>query len=163
MFIFKDNGVIKSSETDPRLHPAFKGNVTDIVEVANGQDGELQGAWDIIDNVFIIDLGKAKIIKKKEAQRLASDAMKAITDEYEPHEIATWDIQEAEARGNQPDNYLPVLATNSGIDLATLKAKIITNADAYRNASATAVGKRQKMENACMTAATIDELKAVQF
>ena len=89
--------------------------------------------------------------------------MEVITDEYDAHEIATWDIQEAEARGNAPDDYLPVLAINSGIDLAALKAKIIVNANAYRTASATAVGKRQKMEAACMAATTIDELKAVVF
>jgi len=111
----------------------------------------------------VFDVEKAKLIKKKEAQRLASEAMKVITDEYEPHEIATWDIQEAEARGNAPDNYLPILSTNSGILLAELKTKIIANADAYRTASATAVGKRQAMEKACMAATTIDELKAVQF
>lgn len=116
-----------------------------------------------VDGNPVFDLDKAKAIKVKEAQLLAADTMKVITDEYEPHEIATWDIQEAEARGNAPDNYLLVLATNSGIPLAELKAKIIANADAYRAASANAVGKRQAMEKACMAATTIDELKAVQF
>ena len=165
MFTINHNGVQKWTAVHPSLIEAYKDLPFQEVD-ALGKD--VDGIFDSIDSFDVngkpeFNLDKAKAIKIKQAQGFAADAMKAITDNYDAHEIATWDIQEAEARGNSSDNYLIGLAASSGVDIDTLKAKIIINADAYRTASANAVGKRQKMEAACVTATTIEELIAVVF
>ena len=166
MYSFELNGKLVQSRHHPSDIPKLTGytNVKEVPALGVDTDGLFDAIADFdAEGNPVFDMVKAKKIKVKEAQRLASEAMKVITDNYEPHEIATWDIQEAEARGNTPDNYLLGLELASGVPLADLKAKIIANADAYRQASANAVGKRQKMEAACMDATTIEELKAVVF
>ena len=158
MIIYEENGVVHSCSLMSSVPDGITG-----YEVEAPTDKEFRDAWVINAGALDIDLDKAKAIKVKQAQAEATTMMKVITDQYSQDEIDTWTMQEEEARGNKPDDYLTLLSLYSNIPLADLKAKIIANADAFKALSAEAVGRRQGMEKNCMAATTLDELKAVTF
>lgn len=98
-----------------------------------------------------------------DAKNEADKFMSVITNKYSASEIATWDIQESEARANIPDGYLSQLAIHSGIPIAELRSSVLSNADAYRSLSAEAVGRRKKMVLAINAASDISEVSAIVF
>lgn len=172
MFVFEQNNTVSSCVYNLKTHPTTAEAFKDVVvyEVEAPQDKEFRDAWEIITGLLGVEvnrlgynLPKAKVIATAKAKEAASTMMKVVTDEYSQAEIDTWMIQEDEARGNQPDDYLLQLSTHSGVPLVELKAKIIANADAFRALSAESVGRRQKMERACNLASTMEELRAVVF
>ncbi len=121
----------------------------------------------------VFDLTKAKAIKVKESNQKCDDSLKVITDNYSEAEMKTWVTQELESRQYvadvlaggtvRPTPFLGGLSAGTGVALSVLADKIILKADGFRLFSATAVGKRQAMENTANAATDIQTLKAVTF
>lgn len=75
-----------------------------------------------------------------------------------PSEVATWAQQEAEARAylandKAPAKLLKKLGQARGRSVASLAQKVVEKADAYAEASAVAIGRRQALED-IVTAST---------
>lgn len=104
-----------------------------------------------------------RVERLKDSKMECDIALRFITEPYPESEMKTWDIQEAEARGTGATPFLDELSLVTGKSIAELKVKIIEKADLFKLISATNIGKRQVMEDAILTATTIDELKAVTF
>lgn len=90
----------------------------------------------------------------------------ALKVDYPAGEVLSWDQQVIEARALDvsPTAVTPLLsaiAAQRGIDVATLAVRVLEKATAYAVASGSIIGARQKLEDAIASAATVEELSAI--
>lgn len=120
---------------------------------------QIDGVWissdDLAVQVLIDDydpLTPAKLEAKARLTEQAEKSLSAIYNQYPGFERQTWADQESEARNWVNDNAVATptvsaLALQRGVDKEILMAKIIANADAWRQLAATYAGERQRLED----------------
>lgn len=93
--------------------------------------------------------------------------MNAIAADYPDYEIRTWPDQEREARAwvtnsTAPTPTLGPIATERGLTLAELCARVIAKADIYRSAVARCVGLRRRLEDEVFAAESAGDRAALE-
>ena len=114
------------------------------------------------------ELAVEKMKKAQELKQWAAQQTAVFTDEYTQAEIASWDLQESEAKAYQSDPQASVpfiegMATQRGITVDDLANRIITNSAAYKTLGSEVFGKRQKYFDQIEAATTLAEVEAVKF
>jgi len=110
----------------------------------------------------------AEIKKDKLAEVLAASdaAMAALSSRYSGHEKLSWPKQEQEAKALQadPDATAPLLrgiATNRGITIEELQARVLANVEAFEAAAGDILGTQQKYEDEIAAATTVEEVQRI--
>jgi hypothetical protein len=110
----------------------------------------------------------AEVKKDKLAEVLAAGdaAMDAIFSRYSKHEKLSWPKQEQEAKSLQADSKAPApllqgIATNRGITIEVLQAKVLANVEAFEAAAGFILGTQQKYEDEIAAATTIEDVQRI--
>jgi len=110
----------------------------------------------------------AEVKKDKLAEVLAASdaAMDAISSHYSKHEKMSWPKQEQEAKSLQADSKAPApllqgIATNRGITIEVLQAKVLANVEAFEAAAGFILGTQQKYEDEIAAATTVEEVQRI--
>lgn len=131
-------------------------------------DRTFRDAWsDTTQELVIdIDLARAKTAKIASFAESFEQAAAQITAGYPASEIVSWPTQEKEALAWDDDNnvltpYIDALATARGISRTVYLTKTVQKIVAFRAATATIIGKRQRLEDQAKAASTIEQLAAI--
>lgn len=132
------------------------------------------GATHIINNepVTIIPeatpptLGEVKEAKLIEIRTAAARAMELLASPYLPQERESWDTQYKEATEWLADNsssvpMITAMANNRGIPIAEMVAKVMENANLYRDTIGALLGKQQALLDGTAEATTVEEVKSI--
>lgn len=117
---------------------------------------------------FTDNLNRAKSAKRAEIMAAYRQAIGSITQPYEQTEIDSWYKQETQARAYSADNsasvpFLTAQASARGITVSELSGIIITKADAFESAMASALGTKQKHMKSIDDATTVEEVNAITW
>jgi len=110
-----------------------------------------------------VDLAASLVLKNNAA---FEQAMLALTADYPPSEISSWERQRAEALGWQADNTAPtpwidVAAQVRGVPRAEYLQRTVNKVQLFAHASAFLVGRRQAIDDAIRQADTSAGLEAI--
>jgi hypothetical protein len=110
----------------------------------------------------------AEVKKDKLAEVLAAGdaAMDAIFSRYSKHEKLSWPKQEQEVKALQADSKAPApllqgIATNRGITIEVLQAKVLANVEAFEAAMGFILGTQQKYKDKIVAATTVEEVQRI--
>ena len=125
------------------ITPTNKPGVPDIV------DGEALQKWVIADK----PLNEFQNDKKQAALDVFTKAIEEIKSGYSADEISSWDQQKLEAEAYVANNTSPTpllskIATARGITVDLLATNIMVKVGAFQDAFGTALGAKQKAEDA---------------
>lgn len=113
-------------------------------------------------------LPQARTEKLMAVSAACDAALAPVKAGYPLSEQQSWDKQETEARAWTADNtkatpLLSALAQARGLALADLAGRVIQKADAFAQMTGAIVGKRQRLEDQILSAATIAEIDALNW
>lgn len=155
------------------LHPTARpaGDVVAEGAPEKGEDGKWCQTWEVRDYTSeeaAEAMERAKARKVREINAAYEQELGAALKDYPEAETKTWDKQEAEARAWVTDNsaptpYLDGLATARDLSKSELVARVIAKADAWIALSASATGKRQRLEDEIEAATDLAVLDAIQW
>ena len=122
----------------------------------------------IIPEVIPPTLEEVKTAKCIEIRASAAGAMESLAAPYLPQERESWDTQFKEATEWLADNgasapMIVAMASNRGITVADLVAKIMENAHLYRDAIGAMLGKQQRLLDEVATAETVEAVNAIAW
>lgn len=126
-----------------------------------------EAAWDAKEQAWADDALERERGKKLVAVLAESDrVMTKLTAHYSQHEKLSWPKQEEQAKAlavdpEAPAAYLRGLAAARGIDVLTLRDKIIANVAAYETASAAILGWQQAREDELKATTTVEQVRSV--
>lgn len=120
----------------------------------------------IVPEVVPPTLEEVKATKCIEIRSSAARAMMELAAPYLPHERESWDTQFKEATEWLADNgasvpMIAAMASNRGITVAELVAKIMENANLYRDAIGALLGKQQRLLDEASAATTVEEVNVI--
>lgn len=154
------------------LHPTERpeGDVVTEGTPEQGEDGKWYQTWEVRDYTTeeaSEALQQAKARKVREINAAYEQELHAVLRDYPDAETKTWDKQESEARAWLADNsaptpYLDGLATARDLSKSELVARVIAKADAWIALSASATGKRQRLEDEIEAATDMAVLDAIR-
>lgn len=113
-----------------------------------------------------LDDAKAQAHQQVDAQFSLQAAL--LVGDYPAAERETWPNQQAEADAWHADNtvvtpYLDAIAAARGVDPVMFRQAVYDNVTQFKTASATLVGKRQRLSDEIDAATTVDEAQAIQW
>lgn len=145
-----------------------------------GTPEQIDGMWH--ENWVIEPLTPDEVLQVEEAERVNAGhtlwqlmdrnnaayeaAIAALTADYPPSEIATWERQRAEALAwhadpATPTPWIDIAASARGIERTEYLARTYAKAVAFAQASAYLTGLRQRYDDAIRAAATPEQLQAI--
>ncbi|WP_417733913.1 hypothetical protein [Roseovarius sp.] len=132
-------------------------------------DGQWRQVWSVRDYTpeeRAAMLDDAKRARSAENNAAYESAIAALTADYPPSEIATWERQRAEALAWAADTAAPtpwidIAAAARGLDRGEYLSRTLAKAQAFAQASAWLTGRRQGIDDALRAATTPAELAAV--
>lgn len=124
---------------------------------------------------FPADVVEANVARKLadiRAQKMATinarcdEELSRLKTGYPEGEVTTWDQQVSEVHTvitapGSPAPLLSAIASQRGIELSVLAARVQDKAQAYAVASGSIIGNRQKLEDQIFSAQTVEALEAV--
>tara|TARA_R110000850_G_scaffold275207_1_gene414180 strand:+ start:45663 stop:46145 length:483 start_codon:yes stop_codon:yes gene_type:complete len=145
---------------DGEFFAEWKGSLEELAEFLRQQGDDIDIARLSYDTA---DLAASLIPKNNAA---FEQAMLALTADYPPSEISSWERQRAEALGWQADNTAPtpwidVAAQVRGVPRAEYLQRTAAKVALFAQASAFLVGRRQAIDDAIRQATTSAELEAI--
>lgn len=149
-------------EHDPQTHHAV---LLEPVEI----DGEWVQHWDV-RSLSVEDMQSRQAADTGEAtarnNATFESAFAALTADYPPSEIATWERQRAEALAwaadsSAPTPWIDIAASERGIPREDYLARTYPKAASFLAASAWLTGRRQRIDDAIRAAKTPEQLRAV--
>jgi len=145
-----------------------------------GQPEQIEGVW--YETWVIEPLTADEILQVEEAERVNAghtlqqlmgrnnaayeSAFAALTADYPPSEIATWERQRAEALAwdadsSAPTPWIDMAASARGIERTEYLSRTYAKAQAFAQASAYLTGLRQRYDDAIRAAKTPEQLAAI--
>ena len=122
----------------------------------------------IIPEVVPPTLAESKAAKCIEVRASAARAMESLAAPYLPQERESWDTQFKEATEWLVNNgasvpMITAMASNRGITVAELVAKIMENSNLYRDAIGAILGKQQRLLDDVASATTAEAVNAIAW
>lgn len=122
----------------------------------------------LVEYIYVLTLAEKKDSKRSTIKTDYENAVKAMTGNTDPAEMASWTKQEQEARAWIADNAVItpiidnlIIGRAMGDSKADLVVKIIIKADAYTVAYAQVLGAYHAKQKAIEVAKTVAEVEAI--
>lgn len=138
----------------------LSGNVLFVADVTQESLKQAQAQYSPFQSM------KTQTIEKNNS--LFEQAMLALTADYPPSEISSWERQRAEALAWQADNAAPtpwidIAAQVRGVPRAEYLQRTVAKVQLFAQASAFLVGRRQAIDDAIRRATAMAELEAIRI
>ncbi|MEE8058335.1 MAG: hypothetical protein V3T17_10935 [Pseudomonadales bacterium] len=135
-------------------------------------DKQIIGSANVIEQTlddaqFAASIELLKLVLKQTVNIQYAEKVRATETGYVPHETRTWLLQRQEAEQWQVDNttpltFLPQLATQRGITLAELVARILAKTAAFDTLMAEMLGEQQSWRDRIEAATDLSAIRGIE-